>query len=278
MFKEALQDLVEGTEGGLAGLLMDSSGIALESYAKDDSPFDINTIGIEFSVVIGSIKRASEMLEAGRGQRDRGRDRPARHHHPDPRGHVFPRPGDEAGRQLRKRPLLDAYRRPEADGGARLKQEATPRAARGSSCLSGPNLQLLGHAGARDLRQRDARGHPRAPRGPGRASSARRSRRFQSNHEGELLDRIGAARGALRRDPPQRAARSRTRRSRSSTRSRRSACPASRSTSRTPRPARPTGTSRSSRRRASRKVSGFGGDSYLLALEGLVRWLAPRVG
>ena len=65
MFKEALQELVEGTEGGLAGLLMDSSGIALESYAKDDSPFDINTIGIEFSVVIGSIKRASEMLEAG---------------------------------------------------------------------------------------------------------------------------------------------------------------------------------------------------------------------
>jgi len=65
MFKEALRDLVEGTEGGLAGLLMDSSGIALETYAKDGSPFDINTIGIEFSVVIGSIKRASEMLEAG---------------------------------------------------------------------------------------------------------------------------------------------------------------------------------------------------------------------
>lgn len=65
MFKEALRDLVEGTDGGLAGLLMDSSGIALETYAKDDSPFDINTIGIEFSVVIGSIKRAAEMLEAG---------------------------------------------------------------------------------------------------------------------------------------------------------------------------------------------------------------------
>lgn len=65
MFKEALRDLVEGTEGGMAGLLMDSSGIALESYAKDDAPFDINTIGIEFSVVMGSIKRATEMLEAG---------------------------------------------------------------------------------------------------------------------------------------------------------------------------------------------------------------------
>jgi predicted regulator of Ras-like GTPase activity (Roadblock/LC7/MglB family) len=65
MFKEALRDIVERTEGGIAGLIMDSSGIALESYAKDDAPFDINTIGIEFSVVIGAIKRASEMLEAG---------------------------------------------------------------------------------------------------------------------------------------------------------------------------------------------------------------------
>ena len=65
MFKETLRDLVEGTEGGLAGLLMDSSGITLESYAKDDSPFDINSIGIEFGVVIGQIKRAAEMLEAG---------------------------------------------------------------------------------------------------------------------------------------------------------------------------------------------------------------------
>jgi predicted regulator of Ras-like GTPase activity (Roadblock/LC7/MglB family) len=65
MFKETLKELVEGTEGGLAGLLMDSSGITLESYAKDDSPFDINSIGVEFGVVIGQIKRAAEMLEAG---------------------------------------------------------------------------------------------------------------------------------------------------------------------------------------------------------------------
>lgn len=65
MFKETLRDLVEGTDGGLAGLLMDSSGIALETYSKDDAPFDINTVGIEFSVILGSIKRAAEMLEAG---------------------------------------------------------------------------------------------------------------------------------------------------------------------------------------------------------------------
>lgn len=64
MFKEALQEIVDRTEGGIAGIVMDSSGIALETYAKDES-FDINTIGIEFGVVVGQIQRASEMLGAG---------------------------------------------------------------------------------------------------------------------------------------------------------------------------------------------------------------------
>jgi predicted regulator of Ras-like GTPase activity (Roadblock/LC7/MglB family) len=65
MFKDTLKDIVDRTEGGIAGLLMDSSGITLESYARDDAELDINTVGIEFSVVLGSIKRAAEMLEAG---------------------------------------------------------------------------------------------------------------------------------------------------------------------------------------------------------------------
>jgi predicted regulator of Ras-like GTPase activity (Roadblock/LC7/MglB family) len=65
MFKDDLRAIVDGMDGGIASLLMDSSGIALESYSKDDAPFDINMIGIEFSVVVNSIKRATEMLEAG---------------------------------------------------------------------------------------------------------------------------------------------------------------------------------------------------------------------
>ncbi|MBK6460007.1 MAG: hypothetical protein IPF92_03230 [Myxococcales bacterium] len=65
MFQEALKELVDKTDGGIAGLVMDSSGIALDSYAKDGAAFDINTIGIEFSVVVGGIRRATEMLEAG---------------------------------------------------------------------------------------------------------------------------------------------------------------------------------------------------------------------
>lgn len=65
MFKEAIREVVEGAEGGLAGILMDFEGIPVESYARDDSPFDINTVGAEYSVIVKSIQRAAASLEAG---------------------------------------------------------------------------------------------------------------------------------------------------------------------------------------------------------------------
>ena len=65
MFQAVLQEVVDNTEGGLATLLMDFQGVAVDSYSKPNAPFDITTIGAEFSVVIKSIQRASHMLEAG---------------------------------------------------------------------------------------------------------------------------------------------------------------------------------------------------------------------
>jgi predicted regulator of Ras-like GTPase activity (Roadblock/LC7/MglB family) len=65
MFREALQGIVEGTDGGMAGLLMDLEGIPLETYARGDQPFDIEIVGAELSVLIKSVQRAIEMLEAG---------------------------------------------------------------------------------------------------------------------------------------------------------------------------------------------------------------------
>jgi len=66
MFQEALREIVDKTEGSVAGIIMDSKGIALVTYALADAPFDITTIGIEFGVILGSIKRAAVQLEAGR--------------------------------------------------------------------------------------------------------------------------------------------------------------------------------------------------------------------
>ena len=65
MFKEALRTVVEDTQGGLAGLLMDFEGIPLESYAREDAPIDIETVGAEVSFVVKALQRASEMLDAG---------------------------------------------------------------------------------------------------------------------------------------------------------------------------------------------------------------------
>lgn len=65
MFKEALQGVVEGTDGGLAGLLMDFEGIPVETYTRQSSAFDIEAVGAEASVVIKAIRRATEMLDAG---------------------------------------------------------------------------------------------------------------------------------------------------------------------------------------------------------------------
>ena len=65
MFKEALKGVVEQTDGGLAGLLMDFEGIPLETYAKDGTPFDMEAVGAEISVLVKAIQRATESLDAG---------------------------------------------------------------------------------------------------------------------------------------------------------------------------------------------------------------------
>ena len=65
MFKEILQDIVERTDGGVAGLLMASDGIAIDQYAAGDGPFDIEAVGMEYSVVLKGVQRAAEMLDTG---------------------------------------------------------------------------------------------------------------------------------------------------------------------------------------------------------------------
>jgi predicted regulator of Ras-like GTPase activity (Roadblock/LC7/MglB family) len=65
MFKEALQEVVDGTEGGIAGLLMDADGITVESYTRDGAEIDIATVGMELSAVLKDITRATEQLDTG---------------------------------------------------------------------------------------------------------------------------------------------------------------------------------------------------------------------
>lgn len=68
MFREALEEVVRGTEGGIAALIMGFDGIAVDHYVRDDGAIDVDTIGMEYSVVLKDIQKAADMLEAGRTQ------------------------------------------------------------------------------------------------------------------------------------------------------------------------------------------------------------------
>lgn len=65
MFKDVLRDLVERTEGGIAGLVMGFDGIPVEQYVRNGSSFDVETVGMEYSVLLGQISKAAEQLDAG---------------------------------------------------------------------------------------------------------------------------------------------------------------------------------------------------------------------
>jgi predicted regulator of Ras-like GTPase activity (Roadblock/LC7/MglB family) len=67
MFVEALKEVVDNTDGAVASLLMDFEGIPLESYIKEGvtAPFDIEVVGAEFSVIVKSVQRTVDSLEAG---------------------------------------------------------------------------------------------------------------------------------------------------------------------------------------------------------------------
>jgi predicted regulator of Ras-like GTPase activity (Roadblock/LC7/MglB family) len=66
MFKDTLREVVEGTEGGIAGVLMDYEGFAVDHWAREDAEFDIQTVGMELSVVLKDVRRASEQLDTGK--------------------------------------------------------------------------------------------------------------------------------------------------------------------------------------------------------------------
>ena len=65
MFREILQDIVESTEGGMAGLLMGFDGIAIDQYSAGEDAFDVESVGMEYSVLLKSVQQAAEMLDAG---------------------------------------------------------------------------------------------------------------------------------------------------------------------------------------------------------------------
>lgn len=65
MFQALLQDVVDHTDGGLAGLLMGYDGIAVDHYVRAEDFTQVEAVGMELSVVLKNVQQATQMLEAG---------------------------------------------------------------------------------------------------------------------------------------------------------------------------------------------------------------------
>lgn len=68
MFKDFLRDVVERTDGSIGGVIMGFDGITLEQYVRPDKELDIETVGMEWSIVLAQISKAAEQLDAGAAQ------------------------------------------------------------------------------------------------------------------------------------------------------------------------------------------------------------------
>jgi predicted regulator of Ras-like GTPase activity (Roadblock/LC7/MglB family) len=65
MFKDLLRDVVERTDGSIAGLIMGFDGITLEHYERSGKSLDFESVGMEWSVVLTQISKAAEQIDAG---------------------------------------------------------------------------------------------------------------------------------------------------------------------------------------------------------------------
>jgi len=71
MFQATLREVVEGTEGAIAGLLMGFDGITVDSYTRDESALGLEgleALGSEYSQILSQIRQAVSALELGEAQ------------------------------------------------------------------------------------------------------------------------------------------------------------------------------------------------------------------
>ncbi len=64
MFNSRLEQTVTNVPGGQAAVLMGFDGIPVDMYASGGK-IDIETIGMEFSVLLKEVRKAAQMLDTG---------------------------------------------------------------------------------------------------------------------------------------------------------------------------------------------------------------------
>lgn len=65
MFAETLKKVVDNVDGGIAAVIMGLDGIPVETYVRQPDRGDVNTIAMEFSFILGQIRKAGDSLQVG---------------------------------------------------------------------------------------------------------------------------------------------------------------------------------------------------------------------
>ena len=65
MFAETLRKVVDHVDGGIAAVIMGLDGIPVDTYVRQSDRVDVTTVGMEFSFILGQIKKAGDSLQVG---------------------------------------------------------------------------------------------------------------------------------------------------------------------------------------------------------------------
>jgi len=65
VFAETLKKVVDNVDGGIAAVIMGLDGIPVETYTKLNDRVDVNTVAMEFSFIIGQVRKAGDSLAVG---------------------------------------------------------------------------------------------------------------------------------------------------------------------------------------------------------------------
>jgi predicted regulator of Ras-like GTPase activity (Roadblock/LC7/MglB family) len=65
LFAETLKKLVDNVDGGLAAVIMGLDGIPVETYVRQQDKVDVTTVAMEFSFILGQVRKAGDSLAVG---------------------------------------------------------------------------------------------------------------------------------------------------------------------------------------------------------------------
>lgn len=65
MFAETLKKVVDNVDGGIAAVIMGLDGIPVETYVRQQDRVDVNTVAMEFSFILGQVRKAGDSLAVG---------------------------------------------------------------------------------------------------------------------------------------------------------------------------------------------------------------------